>query len=292
MAKRVYTRFSNDPDKLVQLLMPRLEVDAAEVERLMHGGCIYVNGKRVATDAALLVGDKITVFQQASEELPRLQTVLQDPWFVVVDKPVGLPSQAERSQSAHALDALVQHRFGDDVRLIHRLDKEASGLVLFARKPDARAPLQEALAAGEIERRYVALVDGELRGDGHIRLRIGRHGKDTRLRAALPENAPAGEAAHTIYRALGHGVRDGRPLTAVELRLDSGRTHQLRVHLSAIGHPLLGDAAYGGPVFARLCLHGYALELPHPLDRSRVQVRSPIPRDFTQLVANLTSSLT
>ena len=292
MAKRVYTRFSNDPDKLSQLLMPRLEVDTAEVERLVHAGCIYVNGKRVATDVALLVGDKITVFQQASEELPRLQTVLQDPWFVVVDKPVGLPSQAERSQSAHALDALVQHRFGDDVRLIHRLDKEASGLVLFARKPDARAPLQDALAAGEIERRYVALVDGELRGDGHIRLRIGRHAKDTRLRAALPENAPAGDAAHTIYRALGHGVRDGRPLTAVELQLDSGRTHQLRVHLAAIGHPLLGDAAYGGPAFARLCLHAYALELPHPLDRSRVQVRSPIPRDFTQLVANLTSSLT
>ena len=242
MPKRTYTRFSNDPEQLLQML------------------------------------------------LPRLQTVHQDPWFVVVDKPVGLPSQAERSQSAHALDALVQRRFGDDVRLIHRLDKEASGLVLFARKPDARAPLQEALAAGEIERRYVAIVDGELRGDGDIRLRIGRHAKDTRLRAALPENAPAGEPAHTIYRALGHALHDGRPLTAVELRLETGRTHQLRVHLSALGHPLVGDAAYGGSPFARLCLHGYALALPHPLDRSPVRVQSPLPRDFGKLVPNSTTA--
>jgi 23S rRNA pseudouridine1911/1915/1917 synthase len=292
MRKRVYTRWSNDPEQLTQILPPRLEVDEAEVVRLIEAGCIYVNGKRASTNLQLAVGDKVTVFHQPGEELPRLKTVHQDPWFVVVDKPTGLPSQAERSQSAHALDAQVQKRFGNEVRLIHRLDKEASGLVLFARKPDARMPLQEALAAGEIERRYMAIVDGELRGDGHIRLRIGRHGLDTRLRAALPENAPAGDPAHTVYRVLGHGVLNGRPITAVELELETGRTHQLRVHLSALGHPIVGDAAYGGPAFERLCLHAYTLELPHPLDRSRVRLHSPLPRELKQLVPGLTSPFT
>ena len=137
----------------------------------------------------------------------------------------------------------------------------------------------------------MAIVDGELRGEGHIRLRIGRHGSDTRLRAALPENAPAGESADTAFRVLGHGTRADRPVTAVELQLVTGRTHQIRVHLSALGHPLVGDAAYGGPPYARLCLHGYALFLPHPFNRAPLRLRSPLPPEFAQLVPGLTSPL-
>lgn len=291
MRKRVYTRFSNDPEQLKQLLPPRLEVDEAEVVRLIKEGCVYVNGKRVAADMPLAVGDKITVFNQPTEPLPQLVVVHQDPWIIVVDKPSGMPSQAERAQAAHALDAQVQRGFGGELRLIHRLDKEASGLVLFARDPEARTPLQDSLVAGEIERRYVAIVDGELRGEGHIRLRIGRHGSDTRLRAALPENAPAGESADTAFRVLGHGRHANRPVTAVELQLVTGRTHQIRVHLSALGHPLVGDAAYGGPAYARLCLHGHALALPHPFNRTPLQLRSPLPPELARLVPGLTSPL-
>jgi RluA family pseudouridine synthase len=196
--------------------------------------------------------------------------------LLVVDKPAGLPSQATRADAVDTLCARVALDVGDEVRMMHRLDREASGLVLFARSPAARAPLQAALAAGAIDRTYRAVVSGVLDGSGRVALRIARDAAAPWRRVALPEAAPGGEAASTRYRAL---ARSGGH-TLVELSLDTGRTHQIRVHHAALGHPLLGDRLYHGPPAARLMLHAVELALAHPRDGRRLVMRAALPLGF------------
>jgi len=293
MKKRVFTRAATDPESLIELLAVRLGVRTVEAQELVASGAVYVAGGRVTRPAAIAVGDKIAVYTGVLlPKPPPFSVVHRDHWIAVVDKPAGLASQAERSQQSTALDAQVQRALGGGARLMHRLDKEASGLVLFALHGRACAPLQAAMATGAIDRGYLAIVDGELRGEGVIRLRIGRHPRDRRLRATLPEQAPAGEPACSRYRVLAHGELRGHAVTAVELRLETGRTHQLRVHLAGIGHPIVGDVAYGGTAFERMCLHACSLELPHPLEARHLRLSARVPDSFARLVPGLTSAFT
>jgi tRNA pseudouridine32 synthase/23S rRNA pseudouridine746 synthase len=197
--------------------------------------------------------------------------VFEDDWLLVADKPAGMPSQATRGDSAGALDAWAQARL-PDARLVHRLDRDASGLILISQCADARAPLAAALDGGRIERRYLALVAGRL-DEGEIALRIARDSGDERRRQALPENDPSGQPARSRYRAVEKRGED----TLVELTLDTGRTHQLRVHLAAIGHPICGDTLYGGTPAERLMLHAHALQLRHPRNRRPLSFSAPAP---------------
>jgi 23S rRNA pseudouridine1911/1915/1917 synthase len=290
MKKRVLTRAIGDPEALIDLLAARLSLSTAAVHDLVDSGAVYVGRERAAGPCSVAVGDKIVVHTDGAAPPSPIVFVHRDDWIAVVDKPAGMPSQAEPSQRSGALDVQVQRLVGGAARLMHRLDKEASGLVLFALR--AYAPLQQALTDGAIDRRYLAIVDGELRGEGTIRLRIARHATDRRLRAPLPEHAPAGEPACSHYRVLAHATSGERSFTAVELRLETGRTHQLRVHLSGIGHPIVGDRSYGGSTYERMCLHAYALELPHPRDGHPLRLHAPLPEPLLRRVPGLTSPFT
>lgn len=292
MNKRVLTRAAVDPESLTELIAARLSLSHAAARDLVDRGAVWVAGERAQRSRRVSVGDKVVVHTAAAAVASPIVFVHRDDWIAVVDKPVGVPSQAEPSQSSGALDAQLQRLVGGAARAMHRLDKEASGLVLFALRQRVYAPLQRALTAGAIERRYLAIVDGQLRGEGAIRLRIGRHPTDRRRRAPLPENAPAGEPACSHFRALAHASSRDRSFTAVELRLETGRTHQLRVHLSGIGHPIVGDSAYGGSAYERMCLHAYALELAHPIDERPLRLHAPLPEPLVRLVPGLTTLLT
>jgi 23S rRNA pseudouridine1911/1915/1917 synthase len=292
MRKRVFVRAAQDPLQLVALLTERLRDTTVDVAGLVAAGAVHVDGKRTERDQRLPTGAKVIVFlDPAPQPRPVLPIVYQDDWIVIVDKPAGLPSQAERAQRAHSAEAQLAAQLGPSTRLIHRLDKEASGLLLFARQQRACAPLQTALAAGAVDRRYLAIVDGELTGAGTIERRIARHPSDARLRTALPPNAPAGEPARSHWRFLAPARLADRPCTALELRLDTGRTHQLRVHLSAIGHPIVGDLAYGGAAYERLCLHAYRLTLPDPRTGEARRFDAAVPEPLVRLAPNLTTSL-
>ncbi len=254
-----------------------LHLTSVEAIDLVERGAVYVGTRRASDPASkVAVGDKLTVHVTPSADAPPIVVVYRDADLAVVDKPPGLPSQPEPGQRSFCLDAAAIRDLGAQARLMHRLDKEASGLVLVALRQSAYAPLQQALSEHEVERRYLAIVDGELLGDGAIRKRIGRHPHDQRLRAPFGPDATAGDPACTRYRALAHGELAGRALTAVELQLETGRTHQIRVHLSSLGHPIVGDTAYGGSPFERLCLHAYALELSQP------HHRRPAPRQLAR----------
>ncbi len=290
MKKRVFRRWGNDPLTLDTLIAARLDLSHEEAVALIAHGSVTVDGARARGRNALInAGQKIVVHLGYLETAPPVVCVYRDDDLAVVDKPAGMPSQSEPSQEAFALTTAVARDLGGDARLMHRLDKDASGLVVVALHRAVYEPLQRAFAEHAVERRYVALVGGELVGDKAVRARIGRHPRDQRLRMPLPENETAGEAACTRYRTLAHGDVGGAPITAVELALETGRTHQIRVHMLSIGHPLVGDTAYGGAEFERLCLHAYHMALPHPRTGKPLAVSSPLPVVFGQLVPRLTS---
>jgi RluA family pseudouridine synthase len=276
--KRTLTVASGDPETLAAWLSARLSLGGAEAAALCARGSVHVGGKRVK-DASMRLspGDKVIVFVTVAAPLLEISEAYRDAWMLVADKPAGMPCQATRSDESASLQAQVAARWPES-RMMHRLDRDASGLVLFALKEDARKPLQDALEAGRIERVYRARAAGRLDGEGRIALRIARDANDERKRVALPEQAPGGQAAASRWRALGY--RAGDDSTLLELTLETGRTHQLRVHLSAIAHPIVGDRHYGGRPADRLLLHAHRLSLRHPRDNRRIDVVSPPPESL------------
>ncbi len=293
MKKQVFRRWANDPASLDRLLAARLGLAAADAVDLVERGGVYVGSDR-ATDptAEVAVGARLTVHSTPSLPTPPLVVVHRDTDLAVVDKPAGLPAQAERGQHAFSLDAAVARELGREARTMHRLDKEVSGLVIVGLRSATRSSLQRIISRHEADRRYLAIVGGNVAGEGTIRKRIGRHPEDQRLRASFPERSTAGQPATTRYRVLGHGTLEGRPITAVDVQLETGRTHQIRVHMASLGHPIVGDVAYGGPPFERVCLHAYSLELPHPRDARPLRVSTRVPEVFARLVPSLTSPFT
>ena len=255
---------------------------------------IVAGGERIALDAP--IEDAVEPLAQA---LP-LAIVYEDEAVIVVDKPAGLvvhPGAGNRDRTLQ--NALLAH----DPRLaklpragiVHRLDKDTTGLLIVARTDAARDSLTEALAARAIEREYQAIAVGVMTAGGTVDAPIDRHPVD-RVRMAV---RTGGRDAVTHYRV----IERFRRHTWVRVMLETGRTHQIRLHLAHVGYPLVGDAVYGGRLviprgaapalatalrdFRRQALHAAKLSFPHPDDGRAVEVTAPLPADFLNLIAAL-----
>lgn len=197
---------------------------------------------------------------------------------IVIDKPAGVASQATRAASAGALDRLVTEVIDPDARLLHRIDRNASGLVLFTRTPTARRRFASFLAAYQLERTYCAAVWGHWqRAEGALSGPIGRDPRDHRRMAVGP-----GRPALTRFRLIRRGCAPGgEPVSLLQLELVTGRTHQIRVHLADAGHPICGDALYGPDrqPLERLFLHALRLAWP-----GAAPVLAPMPSALSDLV--------
>jgi 23S rRNA pseudouridine1911/1915/1917 synthase len=210
----------------------------------------------------------------------------EDEHLLVVDKGPGVVVHPARGHREDTLSQLLAPSAsgGDPERagIVHRLDRDTSGLLVVARSEQAHARLQRALARREIEREYLALVQGRLPArSGTIEAPIGR---DPRVRTRMAVGGAHAREARTHFeldRAL--------PATSLlRLRLETGRTHQIRVHLRAIGHPVVGDPEYGTPGLLgleRQFLHAARLAFEHPMTGERVEVRSPLPPDLRRALA-------
>jgi 23S rRNA pseudouridine1911/1915/1917 synthase len=280
----------------------RVTVDAArgDVKRKVWGG------ERVALDAAAPARDA-----GYRPEALALAIVHEDDAIVVVDKPAGLVVHPGAGNLDGTLaNALVHHaptlagipRAG----IVHRLDKDTSGLLVVAKTPEAQTALVRQLAARTVKREYLALVHGRVAAGGEIDAPIGRHPR-SRTRMAITAR---GKPARTRYRV----IRRFADATLLEVRLETGRTHQIRVHMRAIGHPLVGDPTYGsrddsrdgsrvqsraggadaarGPAaalaaFPRQALHAARLGLIHPATGDACEWRSDPPADLRELVRRL-----
>lgn len=279
-----------EPDagrRLDQVLADRPEIGSrAMAERLVAAGAVTVDGARRAKSHRLEAGDEVEA--DVPDALPmeaeaiELAVAYEDEHLLVVDKPAGIVihpvGRHETGTLAHGLLALGAEG-GEDDRpgIVHRLDRDTSGLLVVARSEEAHEALTEMIRHREIERRYLALVAGRPRSrTGRIEAPIGRDRRD-RTRHSLDTETPRDAVTwFELVEAIGRR-------SLLDVRLETGRTHQIRVHLEAIGLPVCGDPTYGGRDdlgLPRQFLHAYRLRLRHPLTGVALDLESPLPPDL------------
>jgi 23S rRNA pseudouridine1911/1915/1917 synthase len=271
-------------------------------------GAVRVDGALMKPAEKVLGGEHVRIearIEADSRVLPEaipLELVHRDRALLVVNKPAGLVVHPGAGNSQHTLqNALLaldpKLKAVPRAGLVHRLDKDTSGLVLVARTLESHTALVAALAERDIERHYLAVCTGVMTGGGTVDEPIGRH-KSQRTRMAVSRG---GREAVTHYRV----VQRFRAHTLVRAELETGRTHQIRVHLAHIGYPLVGDPLYAGrrrlpagcsPAliealtgFNRQALHAARLLLKHPVSGKEVEWEAPLPADMTQLLKVLQS---
>lgn len=260
---------------------------------------ICVNGVQRRIHTLLLPGDvveiRIASGQDRSKQLVstegRLDVLWEDQDLLVVNKPAGLVTHPSHGHYQDTLANQVQayadgENQGFRVRAMGRLDKDTSGLVIFAKNQVAAARLASQREKGILSKTYLALVSGRLKPPaGSISLPVRKMPGHLMKMEALPEGTLNAE---TSYRVLGYG----EDFTAAEVKLQTGRTHQIRVHFSSLGYPLLGDPLYGPQDMAgqslrylsHTALHAWKLELYHPFKKTRMLLEAPIPDDLKRLL--------
>lgn len=235
--------------------------------------------------------------QEAEPENIPLQVLYEDDSLLAVNKAPGMVVHpAAGNWTGTLVNALLGREsaeFGemDPLRpgIVHRLDKDTSGCLVVAKTPQALAEMAGSFAERKTSKTYLAIVHGHLpQKSGEIRTLIGRHPVDRKRRAVVKTG---GKEAHSAYKVVREGFINGIPASLVEVRIFTGRTHQIRVHMSHIGHPLAGDAMYGGArklPAPRQMLHSWKLTLPHPKTGKMLSLEAPLPEDFTACLAGLT----
>lgn len=216
-----------------------------------------------------------------------LDVLFEDEFTLVVNKPAGMSVHPAEVGQGGTLANAVAHYYETTgqacgIRHIHRLDKDTTGVVLYAKNEWTHVLLDEAMREKQIDRRYAAIAQGIFKAKkGLIDEPIGKD----RYQPSKRRVAPNGDQALTHYRVLGQWKAGA----LVEVELETGRTHQIRVHLSHIGHPLVGDSLYGGSsnLFHRQALHGERLLFTHPITQQEVEVHAPYPLDFKQLLEQM-----
>lgn len=271
--------------RLAQLIARRIpDVDPARAREIVRAGGAYVGRHRVRLpEVRVQTGDRVTVHPEASEIPPidpaTLRIVHRDRHLVVIDKPPGVPTVATRQAARGTLAEALRRLLAAEgvprpyVGEVHRLDREASGLVMFAVRSAVQRSLHRLFVDHDVERTYRALLVGTApeRWTADRPLTATRGG---RIRVD-----PGGRKAITHFRRIALRGAEPDAQSLVEARLETGRTHQIRVHAASSGHPIVGDPRYGGPATPdeRLYLHAWRLEFVHPIDGTPVVVESSLP---------------
>lgn len=300
MAERLTFEVPEDLDgeRLDRVVAVLGRMSRAEAKARLDEGLVDVDGAVVPGKTRVLAGSTVA-FPPLEAPVGLLaepvvfDVLYEDDDVVVVDKPAGVTVHPGAGRSAGTLAAGLLHRYpeiegvGEAGRwgLVHRLDRETSGALVVARTSTAHAALSDALRRREVSRRYLALVQGTFSlPRGTVEAPIGRDPNRPRRRALVP----TGRHAVTHYRMTEQW--DPPSVALLEVTLETGRTHQIRVHLAGIGHPVLGDRLYGGrdpiPV-PRLFLHAAELSFDHPRTGRRITVDAPVPSDLASVLDSL-----
>jgi 23S rRNA pseudouridine1911/1915/1917 synthase len=309
-------------ERLDRFLPAAAGISRAAAVRLIEEGSVWLKGQdgqdRTISDKNMrLTGGSTITWQiplpEPSEALPQnipLSVVYEDSDILVVDKPVGMVVHPAPGNPDGTLVNALLYRCGDSLSgiggvlrpgIVHRIDRDTSGLLVVAKNDMSHRALTEQLKTHTVSRVYTALCIGGFREEsGTVTLSVGRSRTDRKKMAAFPTDAWRTESgvrsAVTHYAVLERypvGARWGQSFSLVRCRLETGRTHQIRVHMAALGHPLLGDPLYGGDgtrfgrAHAELirgqCLHAGELELIHPRTGQKMHFSCPLPDDFSAL---------
>jgi 23S rRNA pseudouridine1911/1915/1917 synthase len=276
------------------------ELSRSRIQALIREGFVTVNGDAPRARDSVRAGDRIVLVEppvQAIDLVPEkivLSVLFEDNDLIVINKPAGISVHPGAGRKRGTLvNALLSHcknlsGIGGEERpgIVHRLDKETSGCLVVAKNDFAHTDLSRQFAARTVEKVYLALVAGKLRrGSGTISAAIARHRVHRKKMAIAREG---GREARTDFKV----VRSGRDASLLECRLHSGRTHQIRVHLQHLGHPILGDTVYGGRRagnFPRQMLHAWKLAFDHPRTKGRMNFEAPLPQDFKRAMGEALS---
>ncbi len=319
--------------RLDQFLASRLDVSRARVQELIAAGTILVNNAPAKASLKLRGGERITILGPAArpplraiaEEIP-IDIVYEDGDLAIINKPAGMMVHAgagatdDQRNRGTLVNALLHHfgslsAVGGEMRpgIVHRLDKETSGLIVVAKNDEAHRKLAAQFARREVKKTYAALVHGWLKKDhGTIAASISR---DRVRRTRMTTRLAGGREAISHYRAVRRLDTPYGKFTLIEVKIDTGRTHQIRVHLASLGHPVVGDKLYGAPgemqatsksppsrekrdkggapgtyaaiSLPRNFLHAAELELAHPRSGEKIALKSPLPAELEQFLAVL-----
>lgn len=276
------------------------------VQKAIDGGCVQIDGKTAAKNGhKLRGGERLIVtlpepepLEIKAEDIP-LDILYEDEDVILVNKPKGMVVHPAAGHTSGTLVNALMYHCRDSLSgingvmrpgIVHRIDKDTTGVLIACKNDHAHSRIADQLKEHSVTRRYYAIVCGRFAEDeGVVDAPIGRHPNDRKRMAVNEKN---GKHAVTHYRVL----KRFRNYTWIECRLETGRTHQIRVHMSYIGHPLLGDTVYGtagqgcqpkGIVLEGQTLHAYILGFRHPSSGEYVEVTAPLPEYFEKLLQEL-----
>ncbi len=302
MEEEILSIIAEESGERIDALLARTveSLSRSAAQRLIEQGNVLVNGRPVQKNTRVEAGTGITVILPETEELPLipqdipLDVVYEDEDLIVVNKARGMVVHpAPGHPDGTLVNALLWH-CGDSLSgiggerrpgIVHRIDKDTSGLLIAAKNDFAHQALSAQLADRSLSRVYEAVVRGRLRDEsGVIDRPVGRHPTDRKRMAVTEKNGrPARTHWEVLARYSGY--------TRVRCRLETGRTHQIRVHMASIGHPLLGDGVYGAPSPEKglegQCLHARELKFIHPRSGEHIELTTELPDWFAEVLARL-----
>ncbi len=261
----------------------------SQIQELIKKGNVKVNSQNVRPSYKVKEGEIITLDYQEKNTtlLPfpvKVEILYEDEWFLVVNKPAGLlthptPKEKERTLVNALLYLSKKLSTVDPLRLgiVHRLDKDTSGVMVIAKDNFVHLKLREMFSEHNIEREYLALVEGILKiKEGKISLPLA-HSKDkfTQIKVSFLKS----KRAVTLYKVL----KELEKVSLVLVKPLTGRTHQIRVHFKFLGHPIIGDKKYSDIKAKRMCLHARSLGFLHPITNRKMEFKTPIPSDFREV---------
>ena len=265
-------------------------------QQLINGGNVTINGILVKPDRIVEAGDiiRLNIYKPeksllSPEEIP-LNIIYEDGDLLVVDKPAGLTTHPSPGQTTHTLiNALIKYypelaELGNSLRpgIVHRLDKDTSGLIIIAKNSSSQLGLINQFKNRIVNKTYLTLVKGHLTPEeGIIDAPIGRNPNNRKLMSVLTNGRPA--------RSRFKVIKYFKDFTLLEVKPETGRTHQIRVHLAAIGYPIIGDATYGikTPLLKRQFLHASKLRFKQPSTGAWMEFQSDLPDDLNQILKSL-----
>ena len=264
------------PDTLLEVLQRRFpDSSKTTLRQMLQSDRVRVNGAP-ERDAKRMIGDddRVDIASKSERLDPRVRILYEDDDLIVIDKAAGLLTVANEQVLYETAEAFLNaYR---PVQVVHRLDRDTSGVLVFAKNAYVRERLQELFAVHDIERIYVAIVHGKLKPPAGTFRSMLAEDRELKVRSGAE-----GKEAITHYRTIASGKR----YSMLEVTLETGRRNQIRVHLSEAGHPVVGDMMYGkrDDDFGRLALHAKRLGFVHPRTGKKVVFESDLPREFREL---------